>query len=116
MPSHEFINQLGRARTPPGLSQQHVVDELKFSIKIAASQIRVARENCFTAKKLDAGVINPNERVYCPGHYRFGNNTWHCWKKRGHGSVNMHWALKGSCDVYFYEIARRMGHDQGENS
>lgn len=61
------------------------------------------------AAALEAGVIDPNERVYCPGHYRFGNNTWHCWKKRGHGSVNMHWALKGSCDVYFYEIARRMG-------
>ncbi len=61
------------------------------------------------AAALEAGVIHPNERVYCPGHYRFGNNTWHCWKKRGHGSVNMHWAIKGSCDVYFYEIAKRMG-------
>lgn len=61
------------------------------------------------AAALEAGVINPNERVYCPGHYRFGNNTWHCWKKRGHGSVNMHWAIKGSCDVYFYEIAKRLG-------
>lgn len=61
------------------------------------------------AAALEAGVIDPNERVYCPGHYRFGNNTWHCWKKRGHGSVNMHWAIKGSCDVYFYEIAKRIG-------
>jgi penicillin-binding protein 2 len=58
---------------------------------------------------LDAGIINPEERVFCPGHYRFGNNTWHCWKRGGHGSVNMHWAIKGSCDVYFYEIAKRMG-------
>jgi penicillin-binding protein 2 len=61
------------------------------------------------AAALEAGVIDPNERVYCPGHYRFGNNTWHCWKKRGHGSVNMHSAIKGSCDVYFYEVAKRMG-------
>ncbi len=60
---------------------------------------------------LEAGVMHPNERVYCPGHYRFGNNTWHCWKKRGHGSVNMHQAIKGSCDVYFYELARRTGID-----
>ena len=58
---------------------------------------------------LEAGVISPNERVYCPGHYRFGNNTWHCWKRGGHGAVNMHEALKGSCDVYFYEIAKRIG-------
>lgn len=61
------------------------------------------------AAALEAGVIDPSERVYCPGHYRFGNNTWHCWKRRGHGSVNMHSAIKGSCDVYFYEIAKRMG-------
>mgnify|MGYP001793942753 FL=1 len=61
------------------------------------------------AAALEAGVIDPRERVYCPGHYRFGNNTWLCWKRRGHGSVNKHDAIKGSCDVYFYEIARRMG-------
>ncbi|MEO0550680.1 MAG: penicillin-binding protein 2 [Pseudomonadota bacterium] len=58
---------------------------------------------------LEEGVIDPRERVYCPGHYRFGNNTWHCWKKEGHGSVDMHSAIKGSCDVYFYEVAKRIG-------
>ncbi len=58
---------------------------------------------------LEAGVINPNERVFCNRRYRFGNNTWHCWKPGGHGSVNMHQAIKGSCDVYFYETARRVG-------
>lgn len=57
---------------------------------------------------LEAG-ISPEMRVYCPGHYYFGNRTWHCWKRGGHGSVNMHWAIKGSCDTYFYEIARRTG-------
>lgn len=57
---------------------------------------------------LEAG-ISPNERVYCPGHYRFGNNTWHCWKRGGHGSVNMHEAIKKSCDVYFYEMSKRVG-------
>lgn len=58
---------------------------------------------------LEHGVINPDERVYCNRTYRFGNRTWHCWKKGGHGSVNMHQAIKGSCDVYFYEVARRVG-------
>lgn len=57
---------------------------------------------------LEAG-INPEMRVHCNRYYHFGNRTWHCWKKGGHGSVNMHWAIKGSCDVYFYEIARRVG-------
>ncbi len=58
---------------------------------------------------LEAGIIDPEERVHCNGRYHFGNNTWHCWRRQGHGSVNMHSAIKGSCDVYFYEIARRMG-------
>lgn len=58
---------------------------------------------------LESGVIDPSERVYCNRYYHFGNRTWHCWKKGGHGSVNMHQAIKGSCDVYFYEIARRTG-------
>ncbi|MEM8616958.1 MAG: penicillin-binding protein 2 [Pseudomonadota bacterium] len=58
---------------------------------------------------LEAGVIDPNERISCPGHYRFGRNTWHCWKRGGHGPMNMHDAIKQSCDVYFYEVARRMG-------
>ena len=57
---------------------------------------------------LEAG-IDPNMRVHCNRYYHFGNRTWHCWKRGGHGSVNMHWAIKGSCDVYFYEIARRVG-------
>ena len=57
---------------------------------------------------LESG-ISPDMRVHCNRYYRFGNRTWHCWKPGGHGSVNMHWAIKGSCDVYFYEIARRVG-------
>lgn len=58
---------------------------------------------------LEAGVIKPNERIHCNRYYRFGNRTWHCWKPGGHGSVHMHDAIKGSCDVYFYEVARRVG-------
>ncbi len=64
------------------------------------------------AAALQAGVTTPKERVYCPGHYQFGNRRFHCWKHGGHGSVNMHDALKGSCDVYFYEIAKRLGQER----
>ncbi|MEX1251562.1 MAG: penicillin-binding protein 2 [Hyphomonas sp.] len=58
---------------------------------------------------LEAGVVKTTDTVRCPGSYRFGNRTWHCWKKGGHGTMNMHNAIKQSCDVYFYEIARRTG-------
>ena len=55
------------------------------------------------------GAINPSERIYCTGSYRFGNRTFSCWKKGGHGSVNFHEAMKGSCDTYFYEVSNRLG-------
>ncbi len=61
---------------------------------------------------LEAEVIKPTERIHCNGYYRFGNRTWHCWKRGGHGSMDMHDAMKQSCDIYFYEIARRAGVDK----
>jgi len=59
---------------------------------------------------LEAG-INPNFSVFCPGHYIFGPMRLHCWKKEGHGHVDMLDSLKHSCDVYYYDIARRVGVD-----
>lgn len=64
------------------------------------------------AAALQAGVISPNERVYCSGHYQFGNRRFHCWKRGGHGAVNLHTAIQGSCDVYFYEVAKRLGQER----
>ncbi|MDO8288917.1 MAG: penicillin-binding protein 2 [Parvibaculum sp.] len=59
---------------------------------------------------LKAG-IDPKQTVRCTGKYAFGNHVFHCWKKEGHGSVNMHEAIKHSCDIYFYDLARRVGID-----
>ncbi len=56
----------------------------------------------------EAGM-SPTERIYCGGHTRFGGRDFHCWKRGGHGSMNLHLGLKHSCDVYFYEAARRAG-------
>lgn len=61
---------------------------------------------------LEAGAVTPDTRVFCPGHMELGNNTFHCWKKGGHGSMNLVQALEESCDVYFYEAARRIGVDK----
>jgi penicillin-binding protein 2 len=61
---------------------------------------------------LESGIITPEFRVNCPGHYDLGNAKFHCWKKGGHGPVDMVDAIKGSCDVYFYEVARRIGIDR----
>jgi penicillin-binding protein 2 len=61
---------------------------------------------------LEAGVITPEGRVGCPGHMDLGDNRFHCWKRGGHGSLDMVEAIKQSCDVYFYEVARRCGVDR----
>jgi penicillin-binding protein 2 len=58
---------------------------------------------------LEAGEIDTSEDVWCPGFMRLGNRRFHCWKRGGHGHVNLKEALKFSCDVYFYETAKRVG-------
>ncbi|MBA4097834.1 MAG: penicillin-binding protein 2 [Rhodospirillum sp.] len=60
---------------------------------------------------LRAGV-SPNDHVYCSGVTVLGSARFHCWKREGHGALDMTNALKFSCDCYFYEIARRAGIDR----
>jgi penicillin-binding protein 2 len=61
---------------------------------------------------LEAGVISPDQTVFCNGVTELGNARFHCWKKWGHGHMNLHEAIEQSCDVYFYEIAKRLGIDR----
>jgi penicillin-binding protein 2 len=58
---------------------------------------------------LEAGVVSPDETVHCPGHVEVGGRRFHCWKRSGHGQVNLHNSLKHSCDVFYYEMAQRAG-------
>lgn len=58
---------------------------------------------------LEAGVIGPDETVYCPGYTELGNRRFHCWKRAGHGHVGLTQSLEQSCDVYYYEVAQRVG-------
>jgi penicillin-binding protein 2 len=62
----------------------------------------------------ESGLVNPRHRVNCTGKYTLGNHDFHCWKKRGHGPVDMHHAIMYSCDTYFYEIAKKIGIDRIE--
>jgi penicillin-binding protein 2 len=57
----------------------------------------------------DADVIKPEETVYCPGYYELGGRRFHCWKRGGHGKIDMVNSLKHSCDVYYYEVSKRVG-------
>ena len=59
-----------------------------------------------------AGLATPDYRVTCSGSITVGNHTFHCWQHRGHGSLDLEGGIKNSCDVFFYETARRVGIDK----
>lgn len=60
---------------------------------------------------LEAGVMSPETRVRCPGYIEYGDRRFHCWKRAGHGTVGLTKALEESCDVFFYDIAQKVGID-----
>ena len=60
---------------------------------------------------LESGAITPKEKIFCPGFWEYGNHKYHCWEKDGHGWVDLAGALKHSCDIYFYQVALRIGID-----
>ena len=60
---------------------------------------------------LESGAITPKEKIFCPGYWDYGDRRYHCWEHKGHGKVDLVGALKHSCDIYFYQIALRIGID-----
>jgi penicillin-binding protein 2 len=61
---------------------------------------------------LEEGLITPETTHYCPGFIEFGDRRFHCWKRGGHGTVDLAASLAESCDVYYYEIAQKVGIDK----
>ncbi len=61
---------------------------------------------------LESKAITPADRIGCPGFLDLGDTRFHCWRKGGHGMQDLRGGLKNSCDVYFYEAARRTGIDK----
>lgn len=58
---------------------------------------------------LQTGLIDPQERVFCPGYFKFGRRAFKCHRKGGHGSVDLSRAIEASCDVYFYRMGLKVG-------
>jgi penicillin-binding protein 2 len=58
---------------------------------------------------LESGAIRPDEKIHCDGDWEYGKHIYHCWEKDGHGWMNLESALQHSCDIYFYQIALRIG-------
>ena len=61
---------------------------------------------------LENDVISPKLVVECKGSVELYDRTYHCWKEKGHGFMGLRNAIKQSCDIYFYEVARRLGIDR----
>lgn len=61
---------------------------------------------------LEEGLVDVETEFFCPGYYKFGDRTFRCWKKTGHGNVNIVRALAESCDVFFYHLGQLLGIDR----
>ncbi|KPA18192.1 peptidoglycan glycosyltransferase [Candidatus Magnetomorum sp. HK-1] len=61
---------------------------------------------------LEEKLISLNDKIECWGHYRLGNRVYRCWKKQGHGWMNIEDAIAQSCDVYFYQLGLQLGVDR----
>jgi len=86
-PRHPLTNRAIQGQYPPG-------SVFKILVAIAA---------------LEEGVVTPDEKIFCGGSLKLGRWTFRCWNRRGHGWTNLHKALVESCDVYFYQMAQRLG-------
>lgn len=58
---------------------------------------------------LKGGFVTPKDKVYCGGYTEIYNRRFHCWRRGGHGKVDLHNSLKQSCDVYYYEVSQDVG-------
>ena len=90
-PQHPMTNKALRGQYPPGST-------FKMTVALAA---------------LEAGTVTPATRVYCSGRLKLSRSyEFRCWKKEGHGSVDLHKAIKESCDVWFYQVGLETGIDR----
>jgi penicillin-binding protein 2 len=60
----------------------------------------------------EEGVIDENTTFFCPGYHQFGDRVFKCWKKGGHGNMNVVSAIEESCDVFFYQVGQKLGVDR----
>ncbi|MCH8188946.1 MAG: penicillin-binding protein 2 [Proteobacteria bacterium] len=89
-PRTPLVNKVISGQYPPGST-------FKMMVALAA---------------LESGITTKTHRVFCRGKIKLGNATFHCWKRGGHGDMDLLQAIQQSCDVYFYDISKRVGVDR----
>lgn len=93
-PHHPMTNKILRGQYPPGST-------FKMVVALAA---------------LEAGTASASTTVHCDGSMHLGSHEFRCWKRGGHGSVDLHKAIKESCDVWFYRVGLETGVDRIANA
>jgi penicillin-binding protein 2 len=90
-----------------------LVDDPRHPLQNRAVQSAYSPGSVFkivmAAAGLAEGVVTAGHREFCGGYDSFYGRRFHCWKKGGHGSVDLATALEVSCDVYFYHLGQRLG-------
>ena len=61
---------------------------------------------------MEERTLSPSTTYFCPGGMYYGNREYHCWRKQGHGTLAVHRAIVGSCDVFFYQVGIHLGIDR----
>lgn len=88
-PRHPLMNKATRGVYAPGST-------FKMAVALAA---------------LRRGAISATQKLFCPGYYQVGDHRFYCWRRGGHGWLNVEQAIEQSCDVFFYQTALRTGID-----
>jgi penicillin-binding protein 2 len=86
---HPIANRAVQGQYPPGST---------FKVAVAAGALSEKR-------------ISPGTTFFCPGGLQFGHHFFHCWRRGGHGTMNLHSAIVNSCDVFFYQAGQKLGID-----
>lgn len=89
-PRHPLENRAISGQYPPGSTYKIVV----------------------AAAALAEGLITPETTFHCGGAFGMGDRTFRCWQAKGHGDIDLHRAIAESCDVYFYNLGKRLGVDR----
>ena len=89
-PLHPLVNKIVQGQYPPGSTYKPIT----------------------ALAGLAEGIVTPDTTFFCPGYHRFGNRVYRCWKRGGHGTVNLKRAVAESCDVYFYQVGQKLGVDR----
>lgn len=110
--SPDFDPALFTGRMPPDIWKQYLEDERR-PLENKALKGMYPPGSTFkiitAIAGLEEGLIDEHTTVHCGGSYKFGNATFRCWEKKGHGSVDLKKSIRESCDVYYYRLAERLG-------